>query len=382
MNKKMKKIVYLLTILTAAGLSLFSCEDPGSVYEKYIIPNGIIYPQRADSLKIYPGLNSVRLTWHKAKDPKVVRARVYWNNYTDSLNVNIPADRDTIVADISGLDENTYTFHVITFDADGNASIPVEITGTPYGALYTARAIDRSITSVLRDDNYTGIITWGVKTSDLIYSEVRYTTSSGQETVKVLSGETVLNCPDIKPGELFEYRSVFLPPNGISIVEKEWTTYETPFFYQYPRSEWTAESRNGNHNWGAAGGQPHLVLDGDLSTGWHSNASSPLPQCLVVDMKESIPAHHLVLWGLPGNLASGWIYFRTIEVYLSDAPVIPDVYQSYWGEPAAVYEWPGDIDGFTIELNPDSRGRYLILYFPNSRSNTYISFAELEVYSL
>jgi hypothetical protein len=325
----------------------------------------------------------VQLTWFKAKDPKVIKARIYWNNYTDSLDVNISADKDTVVVDISGLDENTYTFHVVTYDAAGNASIPVEITGTPYGALYTVKAVDRSITSVLRDADYTGIITWGTKTSDLVYSEVRYTASSGQKrTIRILPDEAVLNCPDIKPGELFEYRSVFLPPNGINIVEKEWSTYELPFFYQYPRGEWTAESRNGNHNWGAAGGQPHLVLDGNMTTGWHSTASplSPLPQCLVVDMKESIPVHHLVLWNPPGNLASGWVYFKTIEVYFSDAPVTPDVYQSSWGDPAAVYEWPGGFEPITIELNPNSRGQYLILYFPNSRSNTYISFAELEVY--
>jgi hypothetical protein len=80
-------------------------------------------------------------------------------------------------------------------------------------------------------------------------------------------------------------------------------------------------------------------------------------------------------------LANDWIYFKTIEVYLSDVPVTPDVYQDSWGDPAAVYEWPGGFDGITVEFDPGSRGQYMILYFPNSRSNTYISFAELEVYA-
>jgi hypothetical protein len=377
---KMKKTVLYLIMLTVAGFS--SCKEQDSTYAEYIIPDGIVYPQRADSLRIYPGYNSVRLTWLKANDPKVIRAKVYWNSYTDSLDVNIPAGRDTVAVDISGLDENTYTFHVITLDADGNASIPVEITGTPYGEFYALQASSRNIAGAVRDGDYNGIITWEAKTGDLIYSEVRYTVSSGEKrTVRVLPNETVSTCPDAKPGEMFEYRSVFLPLNGINVVEKEWETYPYPFLYNCPRNEWTAESRNGNHNWGAFGGQPYLVFDGNMATGWHSNASSPLPQCLVADMKEPVAVHHIVLWSPPGNLANDWIYFKTIEVYLSDVPVAPDVYQDSWGDPAAVYEWPGGFDGITVEFDPGSRGQYMILYFPDSRSNTYISFAELEVYA-
>ncbi|MDR1222205.1 MAG: Ig-like domain-containing protein [Tannerella sp.] len=158
------------------------------------------------------------------------------------------------------------------------------------------------------------------------------------------------------------------------------TVYEV---HQLDRTGWTATSRNGNHNWGTGGGgQPNLVLDGNRNTGWHSTTSAPLPQCLVVDMQESYQMDYLMLWHLPNGLANSWIYFRTIEVYLSDAPVTPDVYQSSWGAPVATYEYPGGFDGITIKLNPNSRGRYLVLYFPDSRTSTYISFAELEVYSI
>jgi hypothetical protein len=356
-----------------------------STYKEFIVPNGLTYPQKPDSLKVQAGFNKLRLTWLKAKDPSIVRAEVYWNNYTDTFKVdNIPADKDTIVVDILNLDEVTYTLYVKTFDADGNVSIPVEISGTPYGEVYIMSATNREISSALfNDDKTAGVITWDAKTSDLVYSEVRYKTSSNEtKTVRILPEATVLNCPDAKPGELFEYRSVFLPPKGVDYVEKEWVTYENPFYYLYPRTAWTAESRNGNHSWGTNGGEPYRVLDGNRSTGWHSKTGTTLPQCLVVDMKESISIHHLILWHLTNGLASNWIYFKTIEVYLSDTPVTPDVYQPSWGDPVAVYEWPGGFDGITIELNPNSIGQYLVLYFPDSRTNTYISFTELEVYGL
>ncbi|MDR2773899.1 MAG: discoidin domain-containing protein [Tannerella sp.] len=373
----MKKIVYLI-ILIAVGFS--SCKDQDSTYREYLISNGIIYPQRVSSLQIYPGLNSVRLTWLKANDPKVIKSKVYWSNYTDSLDVDVPAGRDTIIVDVPNLDENTYTFHVITLDADGNTSIPVEITGTPYGDFYKMKASSRSITSAVRDEDYTGIITWGAKTGDLIYSEVRYTVSSGEKrTLRVLPDETVVQCPDIKPGEVFEYRSVFLPPNGINVVEKEWETYQYPFLYNYPRNGWTVEARNGNHSWGdGGGGQPALILDGNTSTGWHSRTGTPLPQCVVIDMKQSVTIHHIALYP-PTN--TGWRYLKNIEIYLSNTPIIPDEPQPSWGEPVARTLYSGD-NPFDIIFTAVSSGQYLAIVFIDSTAapNSYISFMEVQVY--
>jgi hypothetical protein len=148
------------------------------------------------------------------------------------------------------------------------------------------------------------------------------------------------------------------------------------------RAGWTAESRGGNHPWGEYGGEPSRLFDGDLNTGWHTNVSAPLPQCLVVDMQKSLPVYGVTMAHLTGGLANNWIYFNTIEIYLTETPVTPDVYQSSWGEPVATYTWPGGIDPFNITLSAVTEGWYMILYFPDSRAATYISFAELNVYTM
>jgi hypothetical protein len=180
-----------------------------------------------------------------------------------------------------------------------------------------------------------------------------------------------------------QYRTAFRPnETAVDIFyanDGAWATVSN-ILYKYYKGTWTAESRNGNHDWGDYGGQAYRVLDDNRNTGWHSNAGSQLPQCLVVDMKELISIDYLVLWHLSEGLANNWIYFKDIEVYLSDTPVTPDVYQSSWGDPVAVYRWPGGFDGINIGLKPNSRGRYLVLYFPTSTTSTYISFAELDVY--
>lgn len=372
----MKKIIYVVLIALMAGYIL-SCKDMDGVYEEFIVPNGLKYPQRPDSLKVWAGYHKLKLTWLGAKDPSVTHALVYWNNYLDSLKVDIDNQKDTMEVYIDNIGENTYTFYVKTFDNKGNVSIPSEVTGTSYGDNYLMGATDRTIASALRDEDRNGIITWNNKTSDLVYSEVRYTTSSGEtRTIRVNPEESMLTCPDIKPGELFEYRSVFLPPNGIDSVGREWVTYEKPFMYKYPRTEWTAEARNGNHDWGdGGGGQPFLIFDGNMSTGWHSKVGAPFPQCMVVDMKESLEVDHLIIYPpAPAN----WRYLKDIEIYMSDEPIIPDTPQPSWGDPKASVTYAGG-DSFTIYFPDEVKGRYIALVFPNSTS-AYISFMELEVY--
>jgi hypothetical protein len=188
-----------------------------------------------------------------------------------------------------------------------------------------------------------------------------------------------LNCPDAKPGELFDYRSVFLPPKGIDVVEKEWITYEYSFIYKYLRTTWTAEAKGGNHPWGdGGGGQPALIFDGNIASGWHSHTGSALPQCLVVDMKESLPVLHIIMHP-PAN--ANWTYWDDIEIYFSDTPIAPDIPQPSWGEPVFKAKYPGPKgSSYTIEFPSAPSTRYIALVFLNSTSNVYINLMEFEVY--
>ena len=147
---------------------------------------------------------------------------------------------------------------------------------------------------------------------------------------------------------------------------------------------WTATARNGNYEWGESVGSPMSVFDGDRNTGWHSTLSAPLPQCFVVDMKTTNPIDHIVLWHLPNGLKNNWIYYQTIEVYLRNtSATFEDIENAIWDgllTPVATFSYTGGYDPVTINLNPNSKGRYLILRFPDSREQSYISFCELEVY--
>ncbi len=368
---------YFLFLLFAFSI-LSSCKDMDGIYQDFVVPNGLTYPQKADSLKAYAGFKKLRLQWHMPTDPRVKYAKIYGNNYPDTIQIEIPTGKSKIEVDIPNLIETTYTFYVRTFDEAGNASIPVEVTGTPYGENYLTGTTRRVITSALRNANNDATVTWGNPTLDLVYSEVRYKTSSGEEkTVRINADENMLICLDIKSATQFEYRSVFLPPNGIEYVEDEWRIFETPFLYKYPRSEWSAESRNGNHGWGGElGGEPFRILDGNLNSGWHSRVGTPMPQCIVVDMKQSLEVERLLLYP-PANANER--YLQKIEVYISDTPIIAGEPDASWGHPIMATSYNGT-NPFVIRSEQPASGRYLALVFPDSRVNTYISFMELEVY--
>ena len=373
----MKKVIYILIV---AAAFFASCKNMDDTYAEFIVPNGLKYPQRVDSLKVYAGYNKLSLSWLKATDPSITHARVYWNNYQDSIDVEIDPSKDTVFVDVNGIGEGTFTFYVKTFDKQGNASIPTEITGTSYGVNYLIGVTDRALLSAVRDAQYNGTLTWGNKTTDLVYTEVRYKTrSGGTNTVKVPATEQTTHLTDVMPREQFEYRSVFLPPHGIDVVPTKWKKSDYPFLFKFVKTAWTASTRNGNHNWGdGGGGEPFRLFDNNKATGWHSRIGTPLPQVVVIDMKESAPIDHLVIVP-PATIT--WRYWHRIDVYLTDTPLTAEAPNASWPEPVAKVTYNGDNE-FVVNLPPNKQGRYLAFVFLDSTAapSTYISMMEVDAY--
>ncbi|MGH2622333.1 MAG: DUF4998 domain-containing protein, partial [Sphingobacterium sp.] len=189
-----KYYLYILSLIILVS----ACKEMDSEYKDFVVPNGLPYPQKADSLKIFPGLNRLKLQWLKPKFPGVKYSVMYWNNYADSLKVEFPTNSDTVSVIIPDLSEDSYSFYIKNYDEQGVSSIPVEVTGTPYGENFLIGSTNRTYLSALKDDDGNGVITWGSKTPNLVYTEVKYTNSAGVEKtvmVKAEDEETII--PDI-----------------------------------------------------------------------------------------------------------------------------------------------------------------------------------------
>src|SRR5699024_2664712 len=105
---------------------------------------------------------------------------------------------------------------------------------------------------------------------------------------------------------------------------------------------------------------------------------TPLPQCIVVDMKESLFVNNIILY--PPE-KTNWRYIQNVEIYISENPIIPDVPSPSWGEPVAKELYSGE-DNFIINLPKSIEGRYIAVVFLDSKSSpdTFISVMELEVF--
>jgi hypothetical protein len=371
----MKSIYKYICIMTGL-MAVSACSKMNDLHDKYL-DGEIIYAAKVDSADVQAGKNRALLNL-VIRSQRIETVRIYWNNYADSMDVNINNQVGVFPKMLNNLAENSYVFQLVSFDKTGNASLPFEASGSVYGENFQSQLPNRAIQSVSAGDE--GLtVNWSGPVDNSLVSNLIYTDKSGKEqTVRVPVTENTTHIGDWSTG--LRYNTLFLPePTAIDTFASDWRSM-SGISFKYSTTGWTASCRDGNHDWGAYGGQPDKVLDGNLETGWHSRVGSSLPQCLVVDMKNSRLVDHLVLRFLPVALQNNWIYIKTMNVYLTDTPVTPDVYQEAWGDPVAVYNNPGSIDVFTVPLNPESRGRYLVLYFPDSSSNTYISFTELEVY--
>ncbi len=79
-------------------------------YKDFVVPGGLVYPQKASSSLVYVGRNRVKIVWLRGSDPSVTKARIYWNNYMDPVELDIPTMGDTIGVIIDHLPAKSYDF--------------------------------------------------------------------------------------------------------------------------------------------------------------------------------------------------------------------------------------------------------------------------------
>lgn len=221
----MKNIFYIMILFVICSFT--ACKEMDSTYEQYIVPNGIIYPGKALEPIAYTGNSRVKIQWIKGADPSVTYAQVFWNNYTDSLRVDIPEGIDTITCFIGPLKENSYSFMIHTYDGKGHVSIPVEVIGTAYGEEYMQMLSNRNIKSAETNTNSDLIIQWGLAdvANGAFATEVKFANTVGDSLVyRDLIDNSVGKFADYKVGSEYLVRTLFIP-DSLS-VDTFYTAYE------------------------------------------------------------------------------------------------------------------------------------------------------------
>lgn len=103
-------------------------------------------------------------------------------------------------------------------------SIEHSFTVTPTTeAEYLASRAERRVKLSFYTNATDGRVLWDETTDHLVFTEVRYKTGSGEvKVVRTPASEKRTDCPDIIPGELYEYRCAYVPVASIDTFYRAW----------------------------------------------------------------------------------------------------------------------------------------------------------------
>jgi hypothetical protein len=279
------------------------------IYAEHVVPNGSKYPGKIQSVVAHSGHNRVVLGWRNTKDPAVNKIRVFWNNYADSVEMDLSERKDSSSLSIQPLLEGNYNFIVHTYDRDMRRSVPLEVHGIVYDDVYSSYLSNSVIVEDRIVENEGLLINWGTPDiqNGMIGTRVIYRNNEGKEkSVLISSTEKKTFITDFDFFSTgYQYQALFLP-NELSV-----DTFSVALESRFPsvaldRRLWTvtASSFEATAQIPVGGGPPEKTLDGDVNTFWHSKHTEtmvPFPHWLAYDMKKKILVEKIVLTARPGK---------------------------------------------------------------------------------
>lgn len=305
----MKKIFkYAATCL--AVLTIVACGDLYETHEKYLQMGEETYIGRVDTLFANGGFKRIELGWILNADPRISTCVISWNGCTQPIEV--VADRSVdVMKKVIDLPEGKYIFSIVIKSESGKESLVETVSGEVYGDNYQSRLPQRGINSMV--SALTGVtLTWAPE-EGCIGTNLTYTNQDGEvKTLTIAEDESNTFIEDFVPGGDFTISSLFKPEKyALDEIESLEKTFSFPNYYVVSKSDWDATyhvgytdvDRNGwtveatteeltgetsatkPHN-----GQAVSLIDGDLTTFWHSEwkdgAKPPLPHLLTFDMQK------------------------------------------------------------------------------------------------
>lgn len=185
-------------------------------YRDFIKDGPITYVGKVDSVKVYPGRNRAKLSWKLSPDPEAAYLWLRWTQAgkTDSIKLNIIRKQgiDTAETLISSLAEGAYTFHIQTFDEQGNQSVNVESFGTIYGDSFQSQLTERVISGQTKTADTLAIRFFAESSDYLVKTIFSYESTENdiKEVILPRNGQEV-KLGKFKYGTDLRFRSAFLP---------------------------------------------------------------------------------------------------------------------------------------------------------------------------
>lgn len=375
MNTGKTYLSILLTVGVAVALS--SCGGQDEIYKEWVKKGGYDYPAKAVNLSSVIGYKSVIINWEKPMDPAVTTATLFWDNYASSQSIDYADYSDGKVSmEVGNLEDRSYTFDIVNYDAVGNKSLAAEITVSPYGDSWMVSRSERTVTSS-RMDGRDAKIVMSKATDEMVATRFRYKNLQDEwvecETI-LKPGENEVTFPNALRGKRFEYSSSFCPAAGKDTVWSHWTKSADGISYQLDGSRWNVTATNGQ-DFGI--NTPDKIFDGRYdrpACSWHSSKSDnnkqAFPKILSVDTQTSA-GEEFAFTGFTfceNNTAASLRYIKDYTIYVGSSYYNPDDadYQKNFGIPFIGGTLSTSADQYSVNVTQGATGRYIAIVFKNS----------------
>lgn len=385
MNTGKTYLSILLTVGVAVALS--SCGGQDEIYKEWVKKGGYDYPAKAVNLSSVIGYKSVIINWEKPMDPAVTTATLFWDNYASSQSIDYADCPDGKVSmEVGNLEDRSYTFDIVNYDAVGNKSLAAEITVSPYGDSWMVSRSERTVTSS-RMDGRDAKIVMSKATDEMVATRFRYKNLQDEwvecETV-LKPGENEVTFPNALKGKRFEYSSSFCPAAGKDTVWSHWTKSVDGISYALDGKRWNvAVTKNQYFGINVADN----IFDGnkDLSAfSWHSSKSDAtkniFPKILSVDTQKAFGEEYsftrFEFYEHPDQPTLR--YIKDIVIYVGSTYYDPDDndYLNHYGIPFIGTQFSTEGKVSTASATQGASGRYFSIVFKNSW-NTKDGFIDL-----
>lgn len=385
MNTGKTYLNIFLTVGVAVALS--SCGGQDEIYKEWVKKGGYDYPAKAVNLSSVIGYKSVIINWEKPMDPAVTTATLFWDNYASSQSIDYADYSDGKVSmEVGNLEDRSYTFDIVNYDAVGNKSLAAEITVSPYGDSWMVSRSERTVTSA-RMDGRDAKIVMSKATDEMVATRFRYKNLQDEwvecETI-LKPGENEVTFPNALRGKRFEYSSSFCPAAGKDTVWSHWTKSVDGISYALDGKRWNvAVTKNQYFGINVADN----IFDGnkDLSAfSWHSSKSDAtkniFPKILSVDTQKAFGEEYsftrFEFYEHPDQPTLR--YIKDIVIYVGSTYYDPDDndYLNHYGIPFIGTQFSTEGKVSTASATQGASGRYFSIVFKNSW-NTKDGFIDL-----
>ena len=388
----MKNFALNILFATGAAIALASCGGQDEIYKEWVKPGGYDYPAKAINLSSVSGYQSVIVKWEKPMDPAVRTAKLFWDNYASSLDIDYADYSDGKVSmEVGNLEDRSYTFDIVNYDDAGNQSLAAEITVSPYGDGWMVSRSERSVSraEMIEGSNDAKIV-MSKATDEMVATRFRYKNLNDEwvecETI-LKPGENEVIFPEALKGKRFEYSSSFCPKAGKDTVWSSWTKSVDGISYPLDGRRWIVTSTT-NQDF-SADYAPSKIFDSDTLSGWTSTNKSSFklifPKILSIDTQtQGGNEYSFTRFKFIQDENKSYRYIQDFRIFVGSSYYNPDSadYTTEYGIPFLLGSFNVNEKTQSVSASLGASGRYFAIVFNNSWSSEdgYIDLKELVPY--